>query len=59
MSLHTAKAHFSNAHNYAKSEFEKQLAQGLTALVAGLSTHHKETEERLRTLEKSIQQLKR
>ncbi len=55
MSLHKAKAHFTNAHNYAKTDFEKQLALGLAELASGLSARQNDLAATLRTLQQAIQ----
>ena len=56
MSLHTAKAHFTNAQNYATSEFEKQLAKGLAAMASAIGDRHNELAASVRSLQQAMQQ---
>ena len=58
MSLHTAKAHFTNALNYADSQFQKELVNGLVAMVTALRDNRNDNDNKLRSLEHSIQSLK-
>ncbi|MDX1569644.1 MAG: hypothetical protein R3200_04100 [Xanthomonadales bacterium] len=58
MSLHTAKAHFSNALNYASSQYEKELVHGLIAMVTALRDNRNETDNKLRAIEHAIQNFK-
>ncbi|MEM9304431.1 MAG: hypothetical protein AAGE01_20135 [Pseudomonadota bacterium] len=55
MSLHTAKAHFTNAQNYAQSEFEKQLALGLAAMASAMGDRHNELASSIRSLQQLVQ----
>jgi hypothetical protein len=56
MSLHTAKAHFTNAQNYAQSEFEKQLAQGLAAMASAIGDRQNELASSIRSIQQTLQQ---
>lgn len=58
MSLHTAKAHFSNALNYAESQFEKELINGLIAMADALRDQRNQTESKLRSIEQALGALK-